>query len=168
MPRIIGVGHRNYIIQALTENQQEGGYRFEAEPKEVGGQSDWDAIACFVKTATFEGNFCVQQMPGCCAVLVLSYIRTHPFTQETVDQVIAIVEKAAYDAGFGSVAMTQVVPAYSKMFWKKEPWIRCLDRNWTVHDPFRNAKSGNLCVYLTVNLNQPGKRDGLEVPIYAE
>jgi hypothetical protein len=33
-------------------------------------------------------------------------------------------------------------------------------------EPFINAKSGNPVVYLTKNLGQEGKREGLEVPAH--
>jgi len=78
------------------------------------------------------------------------------------NHVLELIEQAAHEAGFGSVMMTQVVPAYSKMFWKQEAWIKCLDRKWIASPAFRNAKSGNLVVYLTKDLEQKGKRQGLE------
>lgn len=169
MPRqVLGIAHTNLIIPAMKDNQETGGYRFNCSPHEVEGPSEWDTIKCFLATEEMRGCFQVQQMPGCCAVLVLSYIKVNPSTQENVDEVIKIVEQAAYDAGFGSVMMTQVVPAYSKMLWKKEPWIRCLDRGWTYNDPFRNAKSGNLCVYLSKDMNQPHERPEREQTLYTE
>ena len=58
--------------------------------------------------------------------------------------------------------MTQVVPAYTEYMWKKEPWHQVLSRGWRRSDPFRNAKSGNLVVYLIKDLEQPAKREGLE------
>lgn len=168
MPRQIGVGHRNVIIQAMKDNQHDLGYKFGSEPKHMEFFNEWNQIQCGLETPDFQANFQLQQMPGCCAVLVLSYIRCHPYTQENIDKVIEIVEKAAFDAGFGSVIMTQVVPAFSQMLWKGEPWIKCLNREWKASPAFRNAKSGNLVTYLSKDLAQPRKRPELEEPVYAE
>lgn len=169
MPRqVLGVGHPNLIIEALRDNQEKGKYRFASNPKKAYGKAEWNSIQCWLRIGEVEAECQLQQMPGCCAVLVLSYIRTKPYSQENVDQVIQIVEQAANDAGFGSVVMTQVVPKFSRMFWNYEPWIKCLSRGWVASAAFRNAKSGNLVTYLTKDMKQPAKREGLEVPIYEE
>lgn len=169
MPRqVLGIGHPNLIIKAMQDNQQEGGYEFKSQPANLEGATEWHPIHCTLEKDYMFASFSLQQMPGCCAVLVLSYIHPKPYTQENMDEVIKIVEQAASDAGFGSVMMTQVVPAFSKMFWSKEPWIRCLDREWVASPPFRNAKSGNLVTCLSKNMNQPNKKLGFEVPIYEE
>ena len=169
MPRqVLGIEHRNLIIQAMKDNQQRDGYECNCSPHEVNDATEWDAIQWFVKTDAIRASFQLQQMPGCCAVLVLSYVHTEPCSQEAIDLIIKIVEQAAYDAGFGSVLMTQVVLAYSKMLWAKEPWIRCLDRGWVYTPAFRNAKSGNLVTYLSKDMRQPHKRPELEQILYAE
>lgn len=163
MKKRILIFHDNLIVETMKELAQERGLKIVTNPKDlVLGHMDWDNVLCDLRGEDFEAQFQVQQMPGCCAILTLSYIQTHPYTQKNIDYAIQFVEEAAEAAGFGSVVMTQVVPVFTKSLWKQEPWILALKRNWQPSDPFRNAKSGNLCVYLTKDLKQPAKRQGLE------
>jgi hypothetical protein len=162
MKKRISIFHDNLILETARELAQERGIKFRSAPENFVNTSEWGPVEAAIATDEMYATFLIQQMPGCCAVLTLSYIRPNPRTQETVDYVIQFVEEAAEAAGFGSVVMTQVVPAFTKYMWKHEPWIKCLDRKWKVSDPFRNAKSGNLCIYLTKDLKQPNKRQGLE------
>lgn len=156
------VFHPNLIIDTLREIAEEKTGYFKSIPPEVHGFSEWGDIGCTLETMAFQANFQLQQMPGCCAVLVLSYVKLYPHTQENFVKLLDIIEDAGFRAGFGSIMMTQVVPNYSKMFWDKELWIKCLDKGWKSSDPFRNAKSGNLVVYLTKDLGHKGKVKGLE------
>lgn len=160
------VDHPNYILETLAEIAQEKGYEFESQPDyKEGNFNDWNAMYCRLHTPQTHVDFQLQQMPGCCAVLVLSYVKPRPYSQENFDAIVSLVEEAAKDAGFGSVAMTQCVPAFSKMLWDKEPWIKTLDRGWIASEAFINAKSGNKVVYLTKDLKQNHKIKGLEVRV---
>lgn len=160
--RRVSVFHDNIILHSMKELSEAQGFEFESYPEELDRTIEWDKIGCAVSTTDFDAHFELQQCPGCCAVLILSYIKVCPYSKEHFDQVVEIVEEAARLAGFGSVMMTQIVPAYSRILWKDEPWINRLDQGWRSSEAFRNAKSGNLCVYLTKDLKQPGKVKGLE------
>jgi hypothetical protein len=161
--------HRNYITKMLRDMAKREGYDFESDPHDTCKRSDWCDVTCGLETPRFRATFHVQQMPGCCAVLVLSYIRTQPYTYNNIDEVIRFVEEGAKNAAFGSVAMTQVVPHFSRMFWKKEPWILCLapNRKWAASPAFRNGKSGNLVTLLTKDLEQDSKMEGFEEIVQA-
>lgn len=165
--RTFTVDHPNYILETLVEQARAKGFNIESQPDyREGVFHDWNPIYIRLESEKFPFvNFQLQQMPGCCAVLVLSYVKFKPFTQENFVEIVSLVEDAAKNAGFGSVAMTQCVPAFSPMFWDKEPWIKCLDKGWISSKAFRNAKSGNLVTYLTKDLEQPGKVKGLETRI---
>jgi hypothetical protein len=164
--RLIGLGHPNLILITLHELAEEQGFRFTSRPDQLHGFNEWNKIGCRIESENLGADFELQQMPGCCAVLTLSYLNVGPYTKENFDYIVKIIEDATFNAGFGSLVMTQVVPAFTKSTWKNEPWILCLDRGWVASDPFRNAKSGNLVVYLTQDMKQKGKRAGMEVPIY--
>jgi hypothetical protein len=156
------VDHQNHITEMLKDLAQEQGCEFNSNPEDSCGINDWHPVQCWLTAKEFDAQFQVQQMPGCCAVLVLSYIRVKPYTYDLVDKVIEFVEVAAKNAAFGSVAMTQCVPAFSQMLWKKEPWIKCLDRGWEHSKPFMNGKSGNIVTYLLKDLGQKVKMKGFE------
>lgn len=156
------VFHDNLILETMREIAQERGYKFKSIPEVLKGFNEWNSVNCAMFTKEFYVMFDVQQMPGCCAVLALSYVKPEPRTVENFDTVVQFVEEAAYRASFGSVVMTQVVPAYSKMLWKEQLWIKCLDREWVASPPFCNAKSGNLVTYLTRDLGQKGQVEGFE------
>lgn len=163
-----GLAHPNLIIETLKDLGKDQAIEVYTNPREMSPAFEWRSISVGIEHKDFAAEFDVQQMPGCCAVLVLSYIKANPFNQDTVDRVISFVEAAAKEAGFGSVVMTQVVPAFSRMLWKREPWIKCLDRGWEHSKGFINAKSGNIVVYLTKDLQQPGKKKGLEFKVKVE
>ena len=162
----IGVLHPNFILDALNELSQGDEFQFKSNPRKLDAEREWHDIFCNLDTKDIESHFHLQQCPGCCAVLIVSYVRVHPWTQKNFDVILQIIEEAAKMAGFGSVMMSQVVPNYSKMLWKDEPWIKSLDRGWIASPAFRNSKSGNLCVYLTKDMEQTGKRAGLEYPVH--
>ena len=162
------VGHPNLILETLKDVLDEKGFHFRSTPKELHGGNEWNSIHCAIDSKELGANFDLQQCPGCCAVLTVSYVRVDPWSFESFNYVLELIEEAAFKAGFGSVMMTQVVPAYSKMLWKQEAWIKCLDRKWVASPAFRNAKSGNLVVYLTKDLEQKGKKQGLEFKIEEE
>jgi hypothetical protein len=164
--KFVGWAHPNFIIKSFRELCQERGYNFESNPRDFNGRSEWSTVAMHVETEEFEAGFEVAQHPGCCAILDMSYIKVHPFNKTTFDAVVQLAEQAAYDAGFGAIMLTQVVPAFSKMLWKDEPWIKCLDRGWMAAPVFRNAKSGNLVTIITKDLGQKEKKEGLEQALY--
>jgi hypothetical protein len=161
------VDHQNYITDMLRDLAKERGFWFNSKPEHSWGMNDWSPVQCWmgdhIGPKKFKANFQVQQMPGCCAVLVLSYIQVKPWSYELFDQIVEFVEVAAKNAAFGSVAMTQCVPAFSKMLWKEEPWTKALDRGWVATPAFRNGKSGNLVTYLLKDLGQNAKVVGFEV-----
>jgi hypothetical protein len=166
MPKRILVGHPNIILETMLEVAQKEGFTFESDlDSYIGEDIGWAEVHghLYGKEDIKKARFQLNQCPGCCAILVVSYVVVYPWTQNNFDKVIQIIEAAAFEAGFGSVMQTQTVPAYSKMFWKQEPWIMCLERGWKASEAFMNAKSGNLVTYLTKSLDQKGKKDGLEV-----
>ena len=155
--------HPNLILKELNTLARENNFHFNSVPGELYPHNEWNSVQCSMSLEEYDdAAFMLQQMPGCCAMLTISYVRVHPNSQEQFDKVLQRIEQAAYRAGFGLVTLTQVVPMYSRMFWKHEPWFRCLDRGWQASEPFRNAKSGNLCVVITKDLKQLAKREGLE------
>lgn len=161
------LAHPNIIIETMKELGNKQGLEVYTTPRHMDGFNEWNTVNVELISEDIHAGFDVQQMPGCCAVLVLSYIKAEPFTLETVDTVIKFVEESARDAGFGSVVMTQVVPAFSKFLWKKQPWIKCLDRGWQHSKGFINAKSGNIVTYLMKDLGQKGKKPGMEIRVKA-
>jgi hypothetical protein len=169
MPRVINVAHPNLILETLGDLCKERGYKFESTPKELFPHNEWQEVHCYIETPEMWMGFSVQQHPGCCAILDLSYVKVKPWSQGNFDFAMQTVEEAAFNAGFAAVMMTQVVPAYSKMLWKHEPWIQGLDRGWQATvPPMRNAKSGNLVTILLKDLEQVGKRQGFEFPVNNE
>lgn len=156
------VGHPNLIVDTLKELTAELGWKFKSDPKVLWGKNEWDDIYCQVAAKKFEASFAVQQMPGCCAVLILHHVAVRPNTQEVFDALLQEIEKATYAAGFGSIQMAQVVN-HGLRELERESWHLCLKRDWLMGEPFVNAKSGNPVVYLTKNMHQPGKRAGLEI-----
>lgn len=159
------VDHPNIILETMKNLEGKHGFIFTSQPESFKHHSEWGMVECDLESDEFQSSFNLQQMPGCCAVLVVSYVKVWPLTQARFDRVLQLIEEAAKEAGFGSVAMTQVVPKFSPMFWQEEPWILCIEpkRGWLYSKPFVNAKSGNAVVYLTKDLKQPGKRAGLEI-----
>jgi hypothetical protein len=157
--------HPNLIIDTLREVCQEQDLDFRSRPEERVRGLDWEGIQCtFSDRETFVAHFELQQMPGCCAVLIIHHVRTNPFDRVTVDRALQLIEKAADHAGFGSLLMAQCVP--HKGSWRDEPWVSCLKRGWKAGKPFINAKSGNSVVYLTKDMEQKGKRAGLEFEVH--
>ncbi len=162
LPRVINVLHPNLILETLKDICDERGYSLESVPKKLDRENEWKDVYCTIEGKEFQTRFDVQQHPGCCAILDLSYVKVYPWSQEAFDFVMQLVEEAAFNAGFATVMMTQYVPGYSKLLWKHEPWIKGLDRGWLFIPPMRNAKSGNLVTILTKDLGQKGKVQGLE------
>lgn len=156
----IGVLHPNLILEALYKLRKEGGFELRSVPRKLNPKNEWESIFCHIDMIDMEAEFSLQQMPGCCAVLVVSYVRVSLPTQANFIRVLEIVEVAAKNAGFGSVVMTQVVPAFN--------WFPCLGHGWICSKPFRNAKSGNMVIYLTKDLQQEGKKQGFEFRVHRE
>jgi hypothetical protein len=149
------VGHPNIILTTLAEACVLRNWEFSSDPEEMDDKKEWDNIWCKVWNKEFFGAFQVQQMPGCCAVLIVHHLRTDPDTREIFDTVLKMIEEAAFEAGFGSVMMAQVtfIDRKNQPVFKREPWAFCVGR-WDMSVPFINAKSGNPVVYLTKNLGQ--------------
>jgi len=156
--------HKNVILDTLREVAKENNLYFESRPRKLEGDQDWGRIEVGLGSTEqkFFESFQLQQMPGCCAVLTMSYLRHH--NPDAFDLIVQYVEEAAFRAGFGSMVLTQV--------WKpekgydREPWAKLIGRGWKLSEPFINAKSGNKVSYLTMNLGQDGKVPGLEEPVY--
>lgn len=162
MQRRSFVGHPNLILETLAELAKEKNWKFDSNPQRLWGENEWNGMTCWLDTPEFKSCFRLQQMPGCCAVLIAFYIDIEPYTQEAFDALLQAIEEAADAAGFGSVQMAQVL---YKQDARLEPWGLALKRDWRMSASFVNAKSGNAVVYLTKDLGQPGKRAGLEVQL---
>lgn len=135
----------------MNKLADEQGFWFSSDPGFFDGRNEWDRAICEIKDGNKGGVFQVQQMPGCCAVLTVFYVYPRPMVQEQFLVILNKIELAAKKAGFGSLLMAQT--------GKLEDWL-WLD--WEISQPFMNAKSGNNVMYLTKDLNQPGKVKGLE------
>ncbi len=159
MPRSF-VGHPNLILETLPEICEKLGWKFMSLPKQFRAHNEWDAAFCHIGAKDFRCSFQVQQMPGCCAVLTASYIDPEPREPFFFNKVVEVIREAAYEAGFGSLVLTQVM-SYEKL--KKHLWGSVPGFNMS--QPFINAKSGNKVVYLTKDLGQIAKRDGLEIQL---
>jgi len=157
------VGHPNLILETLPEEVEKRGWKMASQPKYLWGENEWNKVFCRVAGPKFHATFEVQQMPGCCAVLIASYIDPEPRTQETFRVVIDAIRDAAYEAGFGSLMLSQVI--WADVPAKKALWSSCLDMGFEMSRPFINAKSGNKVVYLTKDLGQKGKVAGMEFQV---
>lgn len=161
MPREM-VGHPNLILETLPEICERDGWEFKSSPKRLYGSNEWNSVYCQIYDKDFRATFQLQQMPGCCAVLTASYIDPEPREPKYFTKAVEAIREAAYEAGFGSLVLTQVL-CYNRM--EKHLWGPLLDMNWDISKPFVNAKSGNKVVYLTKNLGQIEKRPGLEIQL---
>lgn len=156
---LLGFDHPNIVHVTLPEVGEEMGFKTELRR----GYSDWDVMHGRVKGEQFSATFELQQMPGCCAVLIASHIDPNPYNQETFNDTVKLIERTAHEAGFGSLMLSQV----RKTHIEKEPWYLLLRRGYLLSKPFVNAKSGNEVSYITKDLKQEGKRNGLETPLFA-
>ena len=159
MPRSM-VGHPNLILETLPEVCTKLGWELESNPKRLWGQNEWGPIYGRIRAKGFRSTFQLQQMPGCCAVLIACYVDPEPYTKKYFDPLIQAIEDAAKEAGFGSLMLAQVI---HKPRVVDHIWSGCLDMGYEMSRPFINAKSGNQVVYLTKNLGQQGKVAGLEI-----
>ena len=160
MPREM-VGHPNLILETLPEICTRNGWGFKSNPKKLWGHNEWDSVHCRISAKEFEAVFMLQQMPGCCAVLTASYIDPEPRTPLYFNRVVEAIREAAYEAGFGSLILTQVL-SYNR--FDKHLWASLVGP-FEISKPFINAKSGNKVVYLTKDLGQKAKRSGLEIQL---
>jgi hypothetical protein len=156
------VGHPNLIVDTMNDIARDEGYEIETNPPHLWGQNEWDTVYVKLSDKKLQATFQVQQMPGCCAVLIASYFEIVPHTKETFNTVIGFLERANQEAGFGSLMLSQVL--YEKN-GRKHVWGGLLDEGWEMSKPFVNAKSGNQVVYLTKDMGQKGKRNGLEIQL---
>jgi hypothetical protein len=160
MPRSM-VGHPNLILETLPEECDKRGWGMESHPKRLWGENEWNNIHVRVEAPKFKASFDVQQMPGCCAVLIASYIDPEPYVKYNFLETIGAITDAAREAGFGSLMLSQVL---TKRYLRDQIWEGLLRKDWEMSKPFINAKSGNKVVYLTKNLGQKGKIEGMEIP----
>jgi len=136
--------HPNLILKVMREKEP----RLQSDPIEITSDNEWDRI--LIRLPWMQAQ--LQQMPGCCAVLTASYIRAG-MTEKAYLRALDFITESAYEAGFGSVILTQVVYPDEWHWWNSLP-----ERGWVISKPFINAKSGNKVVYLTLDLKQPGFR----------
>lgn len=156
------VGHPNLILETLPDVAKEQGLQCKSNPPNFHNFNEWNGATVLLNGPKVEAKFMVQQMPGCCAILTASYIDVWPNDRDTFNKVVHIISDAAYEAGFGSLVLTQVV---FKDDITKHLWGQLPNRGFLMSEPFINAKSGNRVVYLTKNLGQKAKRAGLEIPL---
>jgi len=163
MPRAM-VGHPNLILETLPDVCKARGWKLNSNPKHLWGENEWNKVWCRIQAPKFHSMFELQQMPGCCAVLIASYIDPFPREKNEFNLTIDAIKEAAYEAGFGSLMLSQVLH-YDRLHIKKHLWGDLLGWGFKMSEPFINAKSGNEVVYLTKNLEQVGKVRGLEIPV---
>src|SRR5882757_10791931 len=97
MPRAM-VGHPNLICETLPDEAKKLGYKMKTHPKALWGENEWNKVFCRVSAPKFRTTFEVQQMPGCCAVLIASYIDPQPYEHEPFMETIKLIERSAYEA----------------------------------------------------------------------
>jgi hypothetical protein len=153
--------HDNIILETLAEMAKERKWDFKSKPDGFHGGNEWDDAYCALESERFFCRFAVQQMPGCCAALILHHVAPEPYSRKVFDEVLVAIEEATKEAGFGSLQMAQVI---GKRGIEDEIWSNCIENGkWLMSKPFVNAKSGNDVVYLTKDMKQPGKVAGLEI-----
>jgi hypothetical protein len=151
MARVVTIDHRNHIVRELYNVVEPTDWEIDAK-KSILETNDWDSKQ--VELVKFDGNkgtpaarFQVQQLPGCCAVMTLSYVQYHAKLSSFVE-VTRIVEEAAKRAAFGSLMLTQVIgERYKAENYDWFPLVR--DHGYEMSEPFLNGKSGNKVVYLS-------------------
>lgn len=160
------VDHANHILRELRNVVEGTKFSVYSNPKDLAYAHDWDGVYVSLTVRTAYNTtkdvavFQLQQMPGCCAIMTVSYLRVDnrviSFT-ETME----IIEKAAKRAAFGSIVMTQVV--FNDMKLKSHLWYPLVaDLGYVMSKSFVNGKSGNDVVYLTKDLGQGAKMEGFE------
>ena len=166
MAKRIVVDHANHILEHLRDVAAERGLKCFSWPDDLAYKADWREAGVWLTKLNKKGEpeydvaqFRLQQMPGCCAILTMSYVETKQ-NEMTMLQVVELVAEAAKLAAFGSLCLTQVLrrpqPKYNE-------WYSLVtDGGFLMSEPFINAKSGNSVVYLTRDLGQARKMDGFE------
>lgn len=166
MAKRVVVDHANHILEMLRDVCAERGMRCYSNPGDLAYAKDWNEAHVTLTSLNKDGKphldmayFKLQQMPGCCAILTMSYVEYRKGKFEFRDAV-EYVEEAARRAAFGSMVLTQVL---YKPEAPANDWYSIVALNgFKMSKPFINAKSGNRVVYLTKNLGQVGKMDGFE------
>lgn len=160
----MAVDHPNYMLELLHDFIVKD---HEGQMKVGGIGDDWGRQHVMFNMPGLKegdkawgGHFQIQQMPGCCALMTLSYVYPDPFTQENFQKIADMVADRAREGAFAAILMTQVVPKDRKL--DGEPWRLCLKTGWKLQEPLVNGKSGNLVSILQRNLKQPGKLRGFE------
>lgn len=147
--------HGNHIAGVLKENIEALGGTFHGN--ELPG-NDWVDQYIGFRIGEFAARFQLQQMPGCCAMMTLSFVQTFPESQKNFNTVAELVGQAAREAKFALVMMTQVVHTDRPLI--DEPWGLCLNvygGDWELSKSYFNAKSGNLVATLIKDLKQTKK-----------
>jgi hypothetical protein len=146
--------HPNFFLREMKNLAFADDFGFLSEPKDFTPLNEWEQAYCTIEVSGVRGTFQIQQMPGCCAVLVVFFVRPIEPTRENFLKILSKIEVAAKSAGFGSLLMAQV--------GTEADWNWMFLAGWILSEPFTNAKSGNKVLYLTKDLGQPGKVSGLE------
>lgn len=169
MAKRVVVDHANHVLEMLREVCKEKGIRVQSDPKDLAYAYDWSKARVSLLSPARKypweiARFELQQMPGCCAILTMSYVNTQE-KEMNFAGAVELVAEAARRAAFGSLVLTQVV--YCPVI-KTNSWYSIVkDLGFEMSEPFINAKSGNKVVYLTKNLGQVEKMDGFEERILA-
>lgn len=166
MSRVV-VDHCNHILEMLRDVAKERQLGVWAKPDDLAYRADWEHAQVSLFNRYEDGkpkqelaHFQLQQMPGCCAIMTMSYVGTRK-SKLSFEQAVEIVEEASRRAAFGSLVLTQVI--MSGHVVKDHEWAPLLaNRGFLMSEPFINAKSGNRVVYLTKDLGQVAKMDGFE------
>lgn len=172
MPPEFQFDHANHIIKKLKEVALGKGMYMNADPNNLAHGQDWNKSIVTLAIPTKNNKklipvaeFQLQQMPGCCAIMTVSYVRTR-LAVMSFEDAVEMIEDAARRAAYGSVVLTQVIAEGYKL--EKHEWFPLVaERGYLMSKPFINAKSGNQVVYLTKDLEQAGKLAGFEERVRA-
>jgi len=154
--------HPNLITETLIEVCVEKGVAFAANPMVLSAFNEWDPIICKIKTKTCQAEFHLQQMPGCCAVMILYFLHPSPNTEKNFKEVLEIIEEATKRAAFGSLLMAQVIPDKGI---RDANWHLAMTMGYVLHPFFTNPKSGNKVVYLTKDMGFGKQEFSVDVKI---
>lgn len=148
------VDHANHLPQFLHKEVKDAGGRAQFS----GERHDWGLKNVQMQFKDWGGRAQIQQMPGCCAIMTISYVGVNPDTPETFTKTIGLITAAAKKAAFGSIVLTQVCHGRDE----RELWYPLLKEGFIKSPEFVNAKSGNRVAYLTKDLGQTGQMEGFE------
>ncbi len=170
------IDHANHILRELREVVKGTEFSVWSNPKDMAGGHDWDSVYVYLtvpnknklawnKKDLDVAVFQLQQMPGCCAIMTVSYLK-NDYRVISFVETMAIIENAAKRGAFGSIVMTQVI--FADWPLKKHSWYPLVAKQgYLMSKPFVNGKSGNKIVYLIKNLGQDAKMNGFEEEVRA-